>query len=748
VNQRYLEQGRIVPKMGIRWLLVATILLGAVLVFHNLEVKSLRFDEIVQALVSGLPIPRILVDVAQVRGQPPLYWVLLHFFSPLGTTEFAVRFLSALFGVVNIALIYRLAACMYGWREGLVAAFLLAISPLHLKYAQDARMYSAMVCFPTLSLYWLYRALAESKREHWAGFVVGAVLGLWTHAYAGFVFVAEIAFGSLWLLHDAVRARGGGVQSAARSTRLRGFVTSVGIAFVAWVPVLISLRRLAERADLDLGLDEHLSRLPRSLGDLAELGQEYLGGSAELLAVCGLLAVAGLVSSWVGHKREMAPLGLSVAVLAGGLYIVQSNRGFFTVRYAIYLLPLLLVAVARGVRTLGGLVASLVRSSRARRLRGAIGATTAIGILTVIGMLTGVSIRAHYSAENENFRALASFLEQEIHPDDLLLTIVPLCEAHAEDRNAFTWYYDDRHQNLRRANLSLPELQGMVFEYPRTWVVGRHWGARQLSASAGAWVEGRFEQIPFVDFDIYLMGESSHTWQAYRRGLDLVAEGNRLRADGLLEEAAFTYREAAEAASDLFDARLALAQVYQEMSMPAEAAAEYRRVIDLQPESQAHYLGLALVYDLLGEFEEAEAMRGLSEAPPSEDWAARRVRQTRAREHFERGSASQEQGELDAAIAEYQTAIELDDHLAGAHVRLGDAWRQREQWSDALEEYVAALECRPELGQEVWFRIRLANAFRETGLVDEAIRSYQQVLELKPEHAIAKKWVEELCRQR
>jgi uncharacterized membrane protein len=746
VNQRSLEHGTIVPQTRIRWLLVAIIFLGTALVFHNLAVKSLRFDEIVQALVSALPIPRILVDVAQVRGQPPLYWVLLHFFSPLGRTEFAVRLLSALFGVVNIALIYRLAAGMYGWREGLVAAFLLATSPLHLKYAQDARMYSALVCFPMLSLYWLYRALTENKRSQWSGFVVGAVLGLWTHAYAGFVFGAEIAFAGLWLLHDVYRARRDGIRSAVALGRLRRFSVSVGIAFVAWVPVLISFRRLAERAGLDLGLEEHLSYLPQSFADLAELGQQYLGGSVELLILSGLLVVVGLASSWAGHKREMILLGLWVAVPAAGFYTLQSNRGFFAVRYAIYLLPLLLIAVGRGVRALSGLVASLARSSQARRFPGVIGTTVAVGVLTVVGMLTAVGVRAHYSAENENFRALASFLEQEVRPDDLLLTIVPLCEVHAQDRNVFTWYYGDEYQNLRRANMSLPELQDIVFAHPRTWVVGRRWGPRQLSSGAGAWIEGRFDQVAFLDFSIHVMKDSSDTWQRYRRGLDLVAEGDRLRDEGLLEEAASAYGEASGMASDLFAARLALAQVYERVGLLGDAAVEYRWVIDLEPDDPVHYLALAGVYDSLGEYDEAEVMRGLAEAPPSEDWATRRVRQATAREHFEKGNASLEQGELDVAVTEYQTAIGLDERLAGAHVRLGDVWQQRGQWGGALEEYIAALEYKPELGQEVWFSMRLANAYRETGRVEEATRSYEQVLAMKPDHAIARKWVEELCR--
>ena len=74
----------------------------------------------------------------------------------VGWTQFALRLLPVLFGVLMIAWIYRLGHDMFGRFTGTVAAILLGSSAYIILYVHDIRMYSLflMLAAMHLCLYW------------------------------------------------------------------------------------------------------------------------------------------------------------------------------------------------------------------------------------------------------------------------------------------------------------------------------------------------------------------------------------------------------------------------------------------------------------------------------------------------------------------------------------------------------------------------------------------------------------------
>ncbi|HEY6042743.1 MAG TPA: glycosyltransferase family 39 protein, partial [Anaerolineae bacterium] len=78
---------------------------------------------------------------------PPLYYYLLHFWgTAAGWSEFSIAFLSLIFGVLIVALAYRLARDLFGGRTALLAAGLIALSPYNVWYSQEVRMYTLAAC--------------------------------------------------------------------------------------------------------------------------------------------------------------------------------------------------------------------------------------------------------------------------------------------------------------------------------------------------------------------------------------------------------------------------------------------------------------------------------------------------------------------------------------------------------------------------------------------------------------------------
>ena len=122
------------------WILFLTLvfLLGFALRIHNLESQSMWSDEglsLYRALLSLAEISQniITVDGFDTRDtNPPFYFMLLHFWqNATGETIFAMRFLGVAIASLAIPLMYVLGKISYGHFAGLIASFLLAISPFH-----------------------------------------------------------------------------------------------------------------------------------------------------------------------------------------------------------------------------------------------------------------------------------------------------------------------------------------------------------------------------------------------------------------------------------------------------------------------------------------------------------------------------------------------------------------------------------------------------------------------------------------
>ena len=93
----------------------------------------------------------------------PLFFLLgaswAHF---VGWTQFALRLMPVLAGLLMIAWIYRLGSAMFSRFTGFVAALLLGTSAFIILYIHDFRMYSMFLMFAAMH-FWLYWRLAHNR---------------------------------------------------------------------------------------------------------------------------------------------------------------------------------------------------------------------------------------------------------------------------------------------------------------------------------------------------------------------------------------------------------------------------------------------------------------------------------------------------------------------------------------------------------------------------------------------------------
>ena len=81
-----------------------------------------------------------------------------------------LRLLPAFFGVLGVALTFFVGRLILkDDRSALFGAFLFAISPFQVFYAQELRAYTLLAALCLIALIFLWKSLYENRWWHWAG---------------------------------------------------------------------------------------------------------------------------------------------------------------------------------------------------------------------------------------------------------------------------------------------------------------------------------------------------------------------------------------------------------------------------------------------------------------------------------------------------------------------------------------------------------------------------------------------------
>ena len=180
------------PKLWL-WLIVC---LGAVLRVYRLDFQSLWADEGLQFFVAHA---ENLNDLFRRRSRtfhPPLSLLVNYLFMRFGSSDFLLRLPSMLFGVGSLPLCYLLARRVTSTPAALFTVLALAVSPFHVWYSQEGRMYAQLLFLSLLSAVILFQALEHKKWLWWAGYTLVITAGMYTHV----LMMLGILAHSLWVL--------------------------------------------------------------------------------------------------------------------------------------------------------------------------------------------------------------------------------------------------------------------------------------------------------------------------------------------------------------------------------------------------------------------------------------------------------------------------------------------------------------------------------------------------------------------
>lgn len=151
--------------------------------FQNKFLRTQPQTSVIDVFTSSLEDPHIT----------PLYYFIGHFWIKLfGDSVAAIRSLSVVMGLLALPCIYWL--CLELFSSSLtagIAVALMAVSPFHILYAQEARMYSLWTVTILLSCIALLRAMRIKTPTSWRIYAVTLCLSLYTHLFTVFVAVGH-----------------------------------------------------------------------------------------------------------------------------------------------------------------------------------------------------------------------------------------------------------------------------------------------------------------------------------------------------------------------------------------------------------------------------------------------------------------------------------------------------------------------------------------------------------------------------
>ncbi len=178
------------------WVVVLLVtLLGAVARFSFIAKSSIWHDEGFSiALATRTPVEIWAGSARDVH--PPLYYLLLHFWMSLfGTSQLAVRSLSAVAGIAVIPLGYIIVKKMAGKRAAVLAGFMLALAPFLIRYSQEARMYGLLGLI-MLAAFYAVMCIVENPKKIWPYilYALAIAVGMYTHYFAALAVVSFWAY--------------------------------------------------------------------------------------------------------------------------------------------------------------------------------------------------------------------------------------------------------------------------------------------------------------------------------------------------------------------------------------------------------------------------------------------------------------------------------------------------------------------------------------------------------------------------
>jgi uncharacterized membrane protein len=419
--------------------LAGIFLIGLILRLYEISRKPLWLDEASTYYLTTQPDLMSVISAASADHHAPLHFITIWCVRLFGSSEFFLRAPSAIAGALTVLVIFFIAKEIWNEHAGLIAAALLAVSPYHILYSQEARMYGMAVLFVSLAVYMFLRSARTGRLSDWLLFGGTCALAFYTHFYTAFAIVALVAgyFVLRFRTFYPKTAAAGGDESRRLTIPpdFRNFLAGMIFSFVLVIPVLASFFNQSGYfigGTFNWGL---------SMGDIPlQTFLLFSSGGASGIAVplallIVLLAFTGIAMLWFS-KKEMAVALAAIFFIPMFISMYLSRFIPFNVRYHLYLIVVFFALAAIPLEWLS------------KKLPARYGTVVIMGLIVLI---FAVPLTSYYTEAYQDWRGSAATLTALTNNGD---AVVPL---PWNNYLPLSYYYNNETDGTHYRNFALTD---------------------------------------------------------------------------------------------------------------------------------------------------------------------------------------------------------------------------------------------------------------------------------------------------
>ena len=496
------------------YLTLLLVLLAFALRAYHLDFQSLWRDEVDALRFATRPFSELLATFTRVGENGPLYFLLLRGWLALtGQSEFALRYLSLLGGVLSVPLTVALGRRLAGPRAALLGGLFVATSPYLVWYSQEGKMYGLLVSLVLAALWAFWEALNRGGCGRWALCWLLTTLALYVHVLAALL----IAVQAVWFLVACL------VRPRTRR-QILPLLTVLALLTLPYLPIARWLIRLWQRPGFQTG--HPFVPLGTMLTTLLWGFSRDVPGDSPLWTLLPFvfLLLAGVALGWKkgekekegkertegteGTERHEEDLRCAICDLRFAncdwrlgigyllswlllpplaLYLISLHKPLFADRYLIWIAPAFTLLLAAGLAAVW------------RRWRPLAAALLALVVALNLQAVWG---QAHTVIKSD-FRRAAAYVEPRRAPDEALLFLMPYV------RHTYSYYADDPSPWADAPYTNggaTPEdvaakLARLTAGRPAVWLISSEaelWDRRGLVV---AWLQAHATRTDEADFD-------------------------------------------------------------------------------------------------------------------------------------------------------------------------------------------------------------------------------------------------------
>jgi arylsulfatase A-like enzyme len=507
----------IVERLPVIPTLLVIVVLGGALRLYLLGSASLWYDEGASLFLRRFAdLQGSLLDQSKTTEAPLMAIFARAWYGGLGdwlglpriseASDFFIRLLPCLFSIAVIPMLFLLARRLTGNPlAALIAAFLFAISPYHIYYAQEFRIYSFFTLAGLFAFYAMVRAVEDDDLRWWAAMAASFVVLIYAHFVAVFYI---FAFSAAYVLTTPKHGR-----------RIVRWTVWNFAALMLMVPAIY----LAHGMDVITRSLKYAWMPPPTTQTLVITVKNWFAGYAlvpayywALLLFAGLCFALGLVALCVRGRWTQAVWITVMTALPLVLGYLRWNYGDFSFyEHRIYTLSgaIVLIGAGVGLATFPG------------RYSGLLG-------LALFTVLTAPCLRAYYQRDlhpidehrfgiwdKVDLRGAAACLETRLQPGDLVghlshFTMYSMFHYLPEARHLRLGAYPEEAQVFTETmgNPAMLEAHGLMPVFApnvlggvkRVWLLETHGITFEYKPTASqllAWFRRQWHEVERHDFD-------------------------------------------------------------------------------------------------------------------------------------------------------------------------------------------------------------------------------------------------------